>query len=169
MKRLTLVRHGHAAPADSAGSDFDRPLDRRGIREARAMSRRLAATQLAPDCIVTSPAQRTRQTADIFARTLALPAQRVVSDGRLYLAGAEQLLAALLGLGPRIGHALLVAHNPGLSDFARRLAPQLDCDELPTGAVCRLTFEAGSWPGIAFGSAREAVCDSPPRLTTLLW
>jgi len=164
VKALTLVRHGRAEPHDRGMTDFERPLDRRGVREATEMSRRLAELGVTPDCILASPARRTRQTATIFARELEVPERRVLFEERLYLAPAEELLAALRSLGPRVGHALLVGHNPGLTEFLQRLAPEAPARELATGAVCRLTLTAPNWGELGFGCGRDVSCEAPKRL-----
>jgi len=65
MKRLTLMRHADARWNDPAISDLERPLNRRGIGAAQAMARRLLELQLIPDLLLTSPARRAQQTADI--------------------------------------------------------------------------------------------------------
>ena len=78
MKRLTLMRHAEARWKDAGLSDLERPLNRRGTAAAEAMARRLLELQLLPDLLLVSPAVRTRQTADIVARELSLPARRVL-------------------------------------------------------------------------------------------
>ncbi len=162
MKILTLVRHGRAQWKDGAYADFDRPLDRRGVHEANDMSLRFIALAPLPDCILSSSAERARQTAAIFARALG-GERRIVFEERLYLAPPRELLAILRRLGPQVAHALLVGHNPGLSELVRQLAPEAGIGELPTGAFCRIKLDAPDWGVLEDGRGREVTCEVPRR------
>ena len=93
MKRLTLMRHAEARWKDADLSDLERPLNRRGNAAAESMARRLLELQLVPDLLLVSPARRTRQTAEILARELSIPARRVLHEDALYLASAATRLA----------------------------------------------------------------------------
>jgi phosphohistidine phosphatase len=162
VKILSLARHGRAQWKDGAYADFDRPLDRRGVHEAQDISLRFTGFPPLPDCILASTAQRTRQTAAIFARALG-GERRIVFEERLYLAPPHELLAVLRGLGPQVAHALLVGHNPGLSDLIRQLAPTAAVGELPTGAFCRITLDAPDWGVLDDGCGREVTLEIPRR------
>jgi len=82
VKRLTLMRHANAQWKDPQISDFDRPLNRRGISEAEAMSRRLIELKLIPTLVLTSSARRARQTAEIIGRRLGLAVAMELDDLR---------------------------------------------------------------------------------------
>jgi phosphohistidine phosphatase len=161
MRLVTLVRHGRAEPQKGATTDFGRPLDRQGVREVHATARELAQLECLPECILASPAQRTRQTATLLARAFALDERQVVLEERLYLAPPEELLGALRRLSPGVLHALLVGHNPGLSELARRLAPAAGITDLPTGALCLITLAAPDWGTLAFGDGRRITYRTP--------
>ena len=118
---LTLVRHAHAEWPNYSGRDFDRPLTARGEEDALATARELVAAGLQPDLLLSSTARRTRDTAQILARELGLAAGAVRFSDKLYNATANTLEAAMQVAGGRSRHILLVGHNPGISDFARRL------------------------------------------------
>ena len=63
--RLVLLRHGEAATGGRcAGRRFDPPLSPRGREQARSALARLPER---PDVLVTSPAARARQTAQVWA------------------------------------------------------------------------------------------------------
>ena len=100
MRRLTLMRHGEARWKDTETDDFARALSRRGISGAEAMAGRLRELGLVPDRLLTSPAHRTGQTAEIVARELALPTRHVLREEGLYLASAADLLRCPLALPP---------------------------------------------------------------------
>ena len=99
LKRLTLIRHA-SADQDSDVRDFERPLSRKGHGEAQDMARRFLERTLVPDLILVSAALRTRETADIFAKTLGISARLLQADDSLYLADGERLIANELRLQP---------------------------------------------------------------------
>jgi phosphohistidine phosphatase len=162
VKRLTLMRHGDARWKDPGLPDLERPLSRRGTAAAEAMARRLLELELIPDLMLASPARRTRQTAEIVARELSIPARRVLHDERLYLAAAGDLLQVVQSTGPRIAHLLMIAHNPGVSELMQLLAPQQGGAGLATAAVCSIAFEAASWEGIGPDTVSDVQRYSPP-------
>ncbi|MBS0366175.1 MAG: histidine phosphatase family protein [Proteobacteria bacterium] len=162
MKRLTLMRHGDAQWDDPQLADLERPLNRRGISACQGMARQLARQQPPPELLLFSPAQRTRQTADIVARCLGLAPRLVVREDRLYLCAAAELLHIVRATGPRITHLLMIGHNPGLSEFAQQLSPAVQGDGLTTAAICSGVF-SGEWLDFAPGQMREVVVETPPR------
>ena len=99
-RRLSLIRHANAEH-DSDVRDFERPLSRKGRSEADEMARRFLERGLNPDLILVSAAVRTRETAEIFARILSVPARLLQAEDSLYLADGEHILAAIRAMGPR--------------------------------------------------------------------
>ncbi|MGD9597787.1 MAG: histidine phosphatase family protein [Steroidobacteraceae bacterium] len=143
MRYLTLVRHGEAEWRESPTADFDRPLTRRGLAEAADAAKRLRARGLPPpDLLLTSPAVRTLQTAEAIARELGIVRDRIEHIDPLYLASHATLGSVVAGTDSRIRHLLLVGHNPGISEFARQLAPGLVSGSLPTGGCVTVRCDA---------------------------
>ena len=163
MKRLTLMRHADARWQDAGVSDLERPLNRRGVSAAEAMSRRLLELALVPELVLVSPARRTQQTGEILARILSLPARLVVSDESLYLASAADLLRVVQATGPRVTHLLVVAHNPGVSELVQQLVPEAEASGLATAALCSIAFECDEWSGIGVAAVRDVMRETPAR------
>jgi phosphohistidine phosphatase len=161
MKRLTLMRHADARWKDSAVSDLERPLNRRGTHEAEAMARRLAERGLVPELILASPARRAQQTAEILARVFAESAPRVMREEALYLATAGEILRKAQATGPRIEHVLLIAHNPGLSELVQLLLPNGPAVELPAAALCSIDFDCEAWDEVGPGRVTGAIHEAP--------
>lgn len=160
MKRLIIVRHAKAEKAGSHGDDFDRPLARRGEEDAVEMGRRLARRELHPAEIVTSPAPRALQTAKLIARELDFPWRDIRTLKAAYLAGASALLDLVRELDDRAESALLVGHNPGISELAQALARNFSQD-VPTGAVVAVDLPADTWSGVRRGSGSLLLYDYP--------
>jgi phosphohistidine phosphatase len=168
MKRLTLMRHGDAQWKDPEVADFVRPLNRRGSSESEAMGRRLAELALVPELIISSPARRAQQTAEIVARELALAPRSIRFEEALYLAGAQEILRLARTIGPRVPHLMIIGHNPGISELANLLGPHADVGGLATAAFCTLTFDTDQWSGVGPAVVREVTNEAPPsRLFSL--
>jgi len=169
VKRLTLMRHAHAQWKDPQTADFARPLNRRGTAEAEAMAHRLTELQLVPDLVIASPARRAQQTADIVARGLGLTARQVRQEETLYLAHAKDMLALVKSTGPRVPHLMIVAHNPGISELARLLAPTSGVAELSTAAACSITFDTDRWSSVAATAVKDVQKEAPHSKLFSLW
>jgi phosphohistidine phosphatase len=124
-RRLILLRHAKSDWPDVP--DRDRPLAKRGRRDAPRIGRWLHKHGYQPDVVVVSDAARTRQTWDLVAPELGgSPAVRF--EPRAYAASALTLLYLAQELPDRYRTALLIAHNPGLSELATSLAAPPESD-----------------------------------------
>jgi phosphohistidine phosphatase len=131
--------------------DPDRPLAKRGRRDSPKVGRWLASHDYLPDVVVCSTARRTRETWDLVAAKLTI-APDVRYDPRAYGASAQTLLYLARELPEECRTALLIAHNPGVSEFAGV--------SFPTAALAVLEFE-GDWPDLAPGQARRKAFVTP--------
>jgi phosphohistidine phosphatase len=160
MKRLLVVRHAKAVKAEGRGTDFDRPLAPRGEDDAAEMGRRLGRHQAHPGVILTSPAERALATAKLIARELDFPWEEIRAEKSAYLADVSALLRLVRGIDERVESALLVGHNPGISELAQVLARNF-AQELPTGAVVSIDLPADTWAGVRRGSGSLRLYDFP--------
>jgi phosphohistidine phosphatase len=166
-RQLILLRHAKSDWPDVP--DAERPLAKRGRRDAPRMGRWLHEHGYQPDVVIVSAATRTRQTWDLVALELGgSPAVRF--EPRAYAASALTLLYLAQELPERYRAALLIAHNPGLSELAAGLAaPAAPPDgarpavSLPTAAVAVLEFP-GDWPALTTGHARLIALTTPADL-----
>ena len=162
MKRLTLVRHGKSSWKDADLADFDRPLNKRGERDAPRMGECLYRRNLRPDLILSSPAQRARQTAEALVETLKLAPEQLRFDASIYEAEPADLLKLIRSFEEEWQHVLLVGHNPGLTELGNLLA---DCglDNLPTCGVLVIDSDCSSWRQVAPRGGSLALFDSPKK------
>jgi len=160
-KLLTVIRHAKSGSSGPGTDDFDRPLNRRGRRDAPEMGRRIAEWPDPPSLFVASPARRAAETAEAIAARLE-PAPEIAWDRALYLAAADTLLDTVFGLDPGHAHAALLGHNPGITDFVNRLA-NADIENVPTCGVVRLEFTIDDWRRAQPGRARLIDFDYPKR------
>ncbi|MDT0118371.1 histidine phosphatase family protein [Microbacterium sp. PRF11] len=141
MIQLVLARHAKSDWADEGLDDHDRPLNDRGRRDAPAMARTLLRAGVRPEVLLSSSAVRARETAEAFARAFDVD---VIENADLYLAAPQALLAAARAAGS--DEVMVVAHDPGMSALASRLA---DRDErMVTCAVAVFTWHEGTWDDV---------------------
>jgi phosphohistidine phosphatase len=163
MRLLTLVRHAKSSWEYPELSDFERPLNERGRRDAPLMAERLRRSPPRPDRLVSSPALRAITTAHIFADALSIPRDDIVLQPRIYEASAATLLRIVRGLDDGDRHVMLFGHNPGFSELAHLLA---DCtfDELPTCAVARFELDVKTWQDVGEDCGQLARYGCPKML-----
>ena len=156
-RTLILLRH---AKSDWSGdeADIDRPLAKRGRRQAPDAGRWLATNIDSIDLAVVSPANRARSTWDIVSAELAvLPPTRI--DDRVYAASDDELLAVLRELPDHVATVVLVGHNPGIEDLASRLTGEWA--PMPTSALAVITV-SGSWSSAGHHPAVLRASGRPP-------
>ncbi|ESY91756.1 MULTISPECIES: histidine phosphatase family protein [unclassified Mesorhizobium] len=155
MKQLLLLRHAKSSWDDPDLDDFDRPLAERGLKAARLIGRELAARDWLPDQVLVSPALRTRDTWRLVAAELPVH-PRVAFAEALYDAAAADILSQLRKADPSSGCLLVLGHNPGLEELAKRLAgsgseakarKRLE-NKFPTAALARFVLE-DDWSGLS--------------------
>ena len=162
VKRLTLMRHAKSSWDDPDLRDFDRPLNRRGERDAPRMGARLAERGWRPGLLVSSPARRARATARRIAREIGYPEAEIAFEADLYDATPRAILAVIQALPAEFEHVALVGHNPGLTDLHNRLA-DAHIDNIPTAGVVELELAVEAWTQVDAGSARLIDFDFPKK------
>lgn len=146
MKRtLLLVRHAKSSWASPLQSDFERPLNERGLRNAPEMGKRLKAAGLVPDLIISSSALRTRQTATLLAEELGYDAEKIQWEEKLYHASPATIEDVIFGAPDHAAIIMIVTHNPGITDLVNQLSPRFATGNMPTCGVVGATFEAAGW------------------------
>jgi len=164
-KLLILVRHAKSSWNDLGLSDRDRPLNKRGRRDAPDMARRLSRLPQCPERIVTSPACRALSTAEVLAAEFGLGPEAIQIEETLYEAGPMDVFRVVHGLNNRLGCAMLVGHNPGLTQTVNDLA-NVAIENVPTCGVAILRFEIGSWTEVRDRSATLVDFDYPKKVFT---
>jgi len=168
MKTLHLLRHAKSSWDDAGLEDHDRPLSRRGRRDAAAMAAHVAATLPTLDLVLCSTARRSRETLEPILA--AHTPKRVVLERGLYLARSVALLDQLRAIEERLRNVLLIGHNPGLHELALALADPRSVGALPpitgkfpTAALASFRI-AMSWRRLAPGTAALAAYATPRTL-----
>src|SRR4051794_25222051 len=121
MKTLILVRHAKSSWAQAGLSDFERPLNERGKKDAPEMAQRLKEKDIEIDQFVSSPARRAKKTAKLFAEELNKDKDDIKLVDDLYLATQSAFSSAVEQLDDKYETVALFSHNPGITEFASSL------------------------------------------------
>ena len=155
MPTLYLMRHAKSDWHSAAQSDFDRPLNKRGSKDAARMGQWLQQHNVTPSLILASPAQRTRQTVQAVTKALDTKDKDVTFNRDLYLANRATLLKVLHAIPESTDSVLLVAHNPGMDDLVEWLSPEplplSDSGKLMTTAALAIFEVSGPWAKLKRG------------------
>lgn len=147
MKLLTLIRHAKSEQGDDDISDFDRPLSEKGEIDAPKMGKYLAKSLPKPDLIISSPAVRAADTAEIIAEEVGYPIENIHYVDELYMASSPEYIEVLMEQSVKIRHIFLISHNPGTTGFANLLTNS-DIDNVPTCGVVHIELDLFKWDDI---------------------
>jgi phosphohistidine phosphatase len=167
-RELLILRHAKSDWDSAASSDFARPLTKRGKSDAPKVGAWLYREGLVPDLVVSSPAERARQTASKVCKCLDIKKRRIVWDADIYEAEVPTLLAVLARCPPEAETVLLIGHNPGLEQLLMYLVGEdLEIPDdgklLPTATLARLEMP-DDWADLPCGSAQLISITRPRSL-----
>ena len=162
MKTLFLLRHAKSSWADPDLKDFERPLSARGEKDVPLAAERFLKRHAKVDCIICSPATRTKTTAKLFAKQVKYPVDDIVSNPELYFAGAPMFLKATRLVDDHIESAMLIGHNPAITDFVNEMAGA-DINNIPTCGLVELSLPIDDWSDARMGEATLVDYDYPKK------
>ena len=125
-RELFILRHAKSDWDSGASKDSERPLNKRGSKEAPKIGAWMHEQGLMPAQVYCSTAVRARETLQAVAKELRLPSTHIHFMDALYLADLRTLLKTLAEIPPQHTSAMLVGHNPGLDELVMTLAPAIE-------------------------------------------
>ena len=144
MKTLVIVRHEKSSWNDPGLSDHERPLNKRGLRDAPMMGARLAEWGPPVDRVISSSAVRALTTAELITQEMGLPWDEILVEETLYHASEEEMLDLIQDQEDYIDGLMLFGHNPGMTALVNDLS-DLGLGNLPTCGVVVIQFDVESW------------------------
>lgn len=144
MKTLSILRHGKSSWELGDLKDIDRPLLEKGINRTKRVCHYMKEHGIKPDCIITSPAARAVETANIVIEELKLSLFPQISK-RLYPGKTEAILDKLSELDRDVQHVMIVGHNPVFTDLTLEKTQDFTLDWLPTSGLITIDFNMKSW------------------------
>jgi len=142
MKTLLLLRHAKSSWDDPEIADHDRPLAKRGRRDAPRMGALLREEELTPDLILSSTARRARKTAEAVAEESGYAGEIELHD-EFYPGAPQDYLSALQKVWDEYQRVMVVGHNPGLEELLETLTGETL--HLPTAALAQVALPIEHW------------------------
>ncbi len=162
MKRLYLVRHAKSSWELSGLSDRDRPLNKRGKRDAPFMGQRLKKYAVCPDFMLSSPAKRALKTAKIIAEEISCPKKNIVINETLYSHGTRTILDVIRSVDDAHESLMIFGHNPDFTELAELLS-DYQVNNIPTCGIFCIDFKANSWQEVDMGKGVFSFFDYPKK------
>ncbi|MXV15393.1 SixA phosphatase family protein [Hufsiella ginkgonis] len=160
MKSILLVRHAKSDWEGRNLSDFERPLNARGHRDAPMMATRLMKSKILPQKIVSSPAVRAWTTAGYFAEAWGIDRQSIQPCPAIYEASVNTLLETVNAFDNQYDLVALFGHNPGITMLTTALSGR-EIGNMPTCAVALIGFPFHDWREISFNTGDLRLFDFP--------
>ena len=146
MKTLLLMRHAKSSWKNKDLPDFDRPLNRRGEKDAPEMGKLLKKKNLVPSVIIASPAIRARMTAEAVKKKSGYENEIVYLD-TLYQAEVPAIIDALKEQPDSVETVMLIGHNPALESVLQILTRKIE--SLPTASIANIALHIDHWAEIS--------------------
>ena len=162
MKSLTLIRHAKSSWKDPTLRDFDRPLNKRGYRNAPFMGQLLNEKGVKFDRVYSSPARRAIDTAKYICAEIDYDLNEIETDPNLYHADADDLLNFIGALDDGLNDVALVGHNPALTDLTNLLGTE-PVDNVPTSGIVFFKVDIERWQDIVKDKASLLSFEYPKK------
>lgn len=160
MRELTLIRHAKSSWSDPNLSDFERPLNARGMRDLPPLGQRIVEFELFPDLILSSGAVRAIATAETVSHALDMPVEAIQEIPELYESCYETLLNVLQNQSDCYRHIMVFGHNPGLEDLSYFLTHDV-LNKFPTAGVLHIHLSITRWSELAESCGTQTRFDYP--------
>jgi phosphohistidine phosphatase len=141
-RRIILMRHAKSSWKSEAENDHERPLNKRGKKDAPRIATKLAELEWVPDFLLSSDSQRTRETWKRMEPAFARP-PHLSFTRRLYLAGIGEVRSELVLVPPDVRTLMLLGHNDGWEEVLTFLTGE--DHRLPTAAAALLEASGSTW------------------------
>ena len=159
VKTLYINRHAKSSWDLQYQRDFDRPLNKRGQRDAPHMAQVFADNSAEVDLIVSSPAERALVTARFFADSLDIPHDSILIDKRIYEASTKDLMAVINELDDQYNKVILFGHNPGFAYLVQFLTGEFV--NMATCAIAGVNLHVDTWKAVSTDTGSLFVYDYP--------
>ena len=153
MKTLYLVRHAKSSWKQPELSDIDRPLNKRGKRDAPLTGSVLKNKEIQPELIITSPARRAKDTAFEIAEKINYPKSNILTNDNIYEASSAELIKVIHNFDDKYNSIMMFGHNPDFTMLSNYLTDHY-IDNIPTCGVVGIQFNS-AWKSVQSGSGKS--------------
>lgn len=145
MKFLLIIRHAKSSWDIGTLSDFERPLNDRGKKDAPEMAQRILDKKISIDAFISSPAKRAKKTAELFCQTYKRKEEEIIFISALYHADVPTFYNTIEQIDDQYNTVALFSHNPGITSFVNELTDAIRVDNMPTCAVFSVKINIEKW------------------------
>ncbi|MDA9070232.1 histidine phosphatase family protein [Arenitalea sp.] len=149
MKKLVLVRHAKSSWEHDV-TDHQRPLKKRGFKDADMVSNSFKKISLTADFLISSDAIRAKTTAEIFISNLNMDESIVRFTHDLYDFSGKSLLRVIKSCDDIINTLMVFGHNHALTDFVNTYGDKY-IDNVPTSGLVIIEFDIDNWKDLKPG------------------
>src|SRR5258705_9474987 len=160
MKHILLVRHAKSDWGDASLGDFDRPLNGRGKSDAPVMAHRLMDKNIFIDAFISSPANRAKKTAGIFAKEYKRDKDEIIFRDELYGASENVFYDVIVTADNKFKSIAILSHNTGITDFANLLT-DTRIDNIPTCGIFAIKADCVKWHNFKAATTKFWIFDYP--------
>ncbi len=151
MKKLWIVRHAKSSWSDYSLPDHDRPLNKRGKRDAPFMAKHIAENHTRPELLLSSTANRAYTTCLNFKDALGLDEDSVVKVPELYHASIATCLDIIKNIDEKYDVAAIFGHNPTFTYLIHELTAE-GPDNHPTCGCALISSDVNRWKHFTEGN-----------------
>lgn len=162
-KTLYLVRHAEAEQPAGGAYDFQRSLTPQGLIDSARMGRSMAEKNLGIQALISSPSERTRMTAQIFAEQLGFDFEKTQFVEDLYEGAPRYYLSTINAIPNEVDVAMVVGHNPTITYLSEYLCHEI-IGTVPPGSIIAIAFENLNWAEVSNRTGKLLFYDSPEKL-----
>ncbi len=144
-KTLLIIRHAKSSWDIGTLTDFERPLNDRGKKDAPEMAKRLIDQNILIDTFVSSPAKRAKKTAELFCGAYDKKESDILLVSMLYHADVNNFYEVIEQLDITSDMVAIFSHNPGITEFVNTLTDAVRVDNMPTCGVFAIQIQSDKW------------------------
>jgi phosphohistidine phosphatase len=165
LKKIILVRHAKSSWDSGVSSDIDRPLNRRGKRDAPFMAEKLKEIVSEIDGSVKSPSQRTTDTSKLFLKVFEIDPSCDLTEQNLYHGSMYDILDAIHSLPKEWECSILFGHNPGMTYIVDYFGGS-EIYNMPTCGIVIVESTAEDWAYINSDNSKINSFENPKKYFT---
>ncbi len=159
------MRHAKSDRKTKKLRDIERPLIKRGLKDASEMGIYMKSSQFTPQLMISSPAVRALKTAELVAGELNINNNEIITDPNLYLESKSTILNCIKKLDDRYNSIFVVSHNPGITDLVNYLTIET-IKNIPTSGIIGLRVDVQRWSELDMGNWEFLFFETPKKLKT---
>ncbi|MBR9845701.1 MAG: histidine phosphatase family protein [Algicola sp.] len=155
MRQLVLIRHAKSSWKYDV-TDAERPLKKRGLRDAALVSKSFKKEGFLPDIIFSSHANRALSTCKIFVENLHLDEKMIHITEELYDFGGQNVMNFIKNIDNSYEKVMIFGHNHAFTSICNIFGDQF-IDNLPTSGLVVINFDVTSWQDVKKGITKLTI------------